>query len=64
MLERQHLYLTLPWMSLHSKIKSFCVDAGKLHTENDQQVGLLRTLLESFSNGIFVHRAVKETKTK
>ncbi len=42
----------------------FGVDAGKLHTVNDQQVGLLRTLLKGISNGICVHRAVKETKTK
>ncbi len=40
------------------------VAAGKLYTGNDQQVGLLRMLLKSISNGIFVNRAVKELKTK
>ncbi len=42
----------------------FKVAAGEFNTVNDQQVGLLRTLLKSISNGIFVQRAVKETKTK
>ncbi len=49
---------------LASENYTFRVAAGKLHTGIDQQVGLLRTLLKSISNGIFVHRAVKETKTK
>ncbi len=64
MLERQNLYLTLPWISPHLKIKFFWVAAGNFHTVNDQQVGQLRTLLKSISNGILVHRAVNETKTK
>ncbi len=46
-----------------SEIKHFKVAAGKLHTGNDQQVGLLRTLLKTVSIGFFVHRGVKETKT-
>ncbi len=37
---------------------------GTLHTGNDQELGLLRTLLKTIFNGIFVHTAVNETKTK
>ncbi len=47
-----------------SENQVFWVDAGNYHTVNDQQVGQLRTLLKSISNEIFIHRAVKETKTK
>ncbi len=42
----------------------FRVAEGKLYTGNEQQVGLLRRLLNINSNGIFVHTAVNETKTK
>ncbi len=49
---------------LASENQTFRVAEGKLHTGNDQEVGLLRTLLKSISNGIFVHTAVKEIKTK
>ncbi len=47
-----------------SENQIFRVAEGKLHTGNNQQVGLLRTLLKSIPNGIFVHRAVRETKSK
>ncbi len=36
----------------------------RVEVENctDQTLGILRTLLKSFSNGIVIHRAFKETK--
>ncbi len=47
MLERQNLYLTLPWISLHPKINISRDAPDKLHTANDKHVGLLQTLLKS-----------------
>ncbi len=47
-----------------SENQSCRVAKGKLHTGNDQEVGLHRTLLISIPIGIFLHRAFRKTKTK